>query len=89
MWVATPADRKLTWRQITRKIGAQEPEFVEIHALQNGLKALRIGFLADNDFMPLLYVLYECLEPETVAWLKEYAINDDEQINEHPYDEPF
>ena len=89
MWVTTSTEENLDWQEITKTMGVHEPEFVELHTLQNGLKALRIGFLADNDYMPLLYALIDCLHPEVAAWLKEYCGEMDEQISEWPIDEPF
>ena len=89
MWVTTTTEENLDWQEITKTMGVHEPEFVELHTLQNGQEALRIGFLADNDHMPLLYALIDCLHPEVAAWLKEYCGDMDEQISEWPIDEPF
>ena len=89
MWVTSNTDKKLDWQYIAQKMAVHEPEFVELRTLQNGQKALRIGFLADNDHMPLLYTLTDCLHPEVVAWLEAYGIDNDDQINEYPDDEAF
>ena len=89
MWLVCRDDENLDWPQITKTMGVHEPEFVELHTLQSGLKALRIGFLADNDHMPLLYARIDCLHPEVAAWLEEYCGDMDEQIFECPNDEPF
>lgn len=89
MWVTTSTEENLDWQEITKTMGVHEPEFVELHTLQSGLKALRIGFLADNDHMPLLYARIDCLHPEVAAWLEEYCGDMDEQIFECPNDEPF
>ena len=91
MWVATPTDRKLTWREITRKMGVLVPEFIEIHTMQKGQKALRVGFLADNDYMPILYALTDCLNPQVVERLEEEAFEgeNNDSISGHPYDGPF
>ena len=89
LWVATKTDNNLDWQYITQKMAVHEPEFVELHALANGQKALRIGFLADNDHMPLLYALTDCLHPEVAVWLQEYCIETDNQLDDFPDDETF
>lgn len=89
MWVTTTTDKNLDWQEITQMMAVHEPEFVELHTLKNGQKALRIGFLVDNDHMPLLYTLIDCLHPEVAAWLEEYCGENDGQNDEWPIDEPF
>lgn len=82
LWVATSADNRLTWQELTQTMLVQNPEFVERHRLADGRRAFRIGFLLDNDFMPLLYAPAECLDPEIVLWLEEETEDDDEPDNE-------
>jgi hypothetical protein len=71
MWVATSADKTKTWRQLTIDMSVQCPEFIERHRLSDGNNVFRIGFLVDNDFMPLLYARTDCLDQDIVRWLEE------------------
>ena len=81
LWVATSADNRLTWQELTQPMSVQSPEFVERHRLPDGRKAFRIGFLADNDFLPLLYAPSECLATDIVRWLEEETEGDAEFEN--------
>ena len=82
LWVATSADNRLTWQELTTAMLVQNPEFVERHRLADGRRAFRIGFLLDNDFMPLLYAPAECLDSEIVRWLEEETEDDEEPDSE-------
>lgn len=77
LWVATSADKTKTWWQLTTDMSVQYPEFIERHRLSDGRKAFRMGFLVDNDFMPLLYVPADCLTEDIVRWLEEETEDDE------------
>ena len=86
LWVTTTGD-SLSWEQITKTLQCESPEFVERHALTGETVALRVGFLADNDYMPILVALAENLEEKTLEYLQEEAC---ESISADGFgDDPF
>ena len=86
LWVTTTRD-SLSWEQITKTLQCESPEFVERHVLTDETVAFRVGFLADNDYMPILVALAENLEEKTLEYLQEEAC---ESISADGFgDDPF
>ena len=73
LWVTTTGEISLSWEQITKTLQCESPEFVERHVLTDETVAFRVGFLADNDYMPILVALAENLEEKTLEYLQEEA----------------
>lgn len=73
VWVTTLGEGNISWEQIVQTLRCESPEFVEKHSLTDGSIAFRVGFLADNDFMPILVALAASLEEKTLKYLQEEA----------------
>ena len=58
----------------------QSPEFVERHVLADRSVVFRAGFMADNDYMPLLVASETSLDAETLAQLSEETFDDDREM---------
>ena len=87
LWVTTTGEISLSWEQITKTLQCESPEFVERHVLTDETVAFRVGFLADNDYMPILVALAENLEEKTLEYLQEEAC---ESISADGFgDDPF
>lgn len=87
LWVTTIGEISLSWEQITKTLQCESPEFVERHVLTDETVAFRVGFLADNDYMPILVALAENLEEKTLEYLQEEAC---ESISADGFgDDPF
>ena len=71
LWVTTTGEISLSWEQITKTLQCESTEFVERHVLTDQTVAFRVGFLADNDYMPILVALAENLEETTLEYLQE------------------
>lgn len=71
--IADAEERSLTKRGLLRRMGVTEPEFIEKHRMTDGRIVYRVGFLLDNDFLPMMYALADELNPEVAAWLEEEA----------------
>ena len=87
LWVTTIGEISLSWEQITKTLQCESTEFVERHVLTDETVAFRVGFLADNDYMPILVALAENLEEKTLEYLQEEAC---ESISADGFgDDPF
>lgn len=69
LYVATASDKDMSWNELTANMSNCVPEFIEKYIFAGNKKAFRIGFLMDNDFLPMLYALADCLNPEVAEWL--------------------
>lgn len=80
LWVTGIGDKNLGWTKIRREMRVQSPEFVERHVLADRSVVFRAGFMADNDYMPLLVASETSLDAETLAQLSEETFDDDREM---------
>lgn len=91
LWIAEPEETGITWVDIQKRLGVHQPEFVEQHHLPSGEKLFRVVFMADNDYLTLLYLKPQDIDPELLEWLSEEAhiVEAETSCGEEKLENPF